>query len=182
MDCSPPGSSLSMEFPRQEYWSELPSRGSSRLRDRTDVSCIGRWVLYHWASWEALEYIKLSEANPSQKDKHTVKFHLEDVLETVKFTKTESRMVGARGWGAENGELLLHEDRVPVEEDGKVLEMDNGKVRTMVWMHLMLLDLWLKWSVLYFVYFATIFWKGEGWGGRDKLGDWNWCIHTTVYK
>ena len=41
-------------------------------------------------------------------------------------------MVGARGWGAENGELLLHEDRVPVEEDGKVLEMDNGKVCTMV--------------------------------------------------
>ena len=24
MDCSPPGSSLSMGFPRQEYWSRLP--------------------------------------------------------------------------------------------------------------------------------------------------------------
>ena len=112
---------LSMGLPTQEYWSELPPRGSSRLRDRTDVSCIGRWVLYHWATWEALEYIKLSERNPSQKDKHTVRFHLEDVLETVKFTKTESRMVGARGWGAENGKLLLHEDRVQAEEDGKVL-------------------------------------------------------------
>ena len=50
-----------------------------------------------------------------------MRFHLEDVLETVKFTKTESRMVGARGWGAENGKLLLHEDRVQAEEDGNVL-------------------------------------------------------------
>ena len=91
-------------------------------------------------------------------------------------------MVGARGCGAEDGELLLHEDTVPVEDDGDVLEMDDGEVCTPMWMHLMLLDLVLKWPVLYFVYFATIFWKGEGWGERDKLGDWDWCIHTTVYK
>ena len=26
------------------------SRGSSRPRDQTRVSCIGRWVLYHWAT------------------------------------------------------------------------------------------------------------------------------------
>ena len=44
---------LSMEFSRQEYWSELPffsSRGSSRPRGQTHmscISCIGRWVLYH---------------------------------------------------------------------------------------------------------------------------------------
>ena len=30
------------------------SRGSSRLRDWTQVSCIGRWILYHWATREAL--------------------------------------------------------------------------------------------------------------------------------
>ena len=33
---------LSMDFPRQEYWSGLPfpsSRGSSQPRDRTQVSC-----------------------------------------------------------------------------------------------------------------------------------------------
>ena len=33
------------------------SRGSSRLRDWTRVSCIcciGRQILYHWATWEAL--------------------------------------------------------------------------------------------------------------------------------
>ena len=33
--------SLSVGFPGQEYWSELP-------RDWTHVSCIGRWILYHW--------------------------------------------------------------------------------------------------------------------------------------
>ena len=46
--------SLSMEFFRQEYWRGLlfPSAGeSSQPRERTCVSCvscIGRWVLYHY--------------------------------------------------------------------------------------------------------------------------------------
>ena len=29
------------------------SRGSSWPRDQTHVSCIGRWILYYWATWEA---------------------------------------------------------------------------------------------------------------------------------
>ena len=38
---------LSMEFSRQE-WGAMPfSRGSSQLRDRTQVSCISRQILYH---------------------------------------------------------------------------------------------------------------------------------------
>ena len=62
MDCSPPGSSvahqapLSMGLSRQEYWSGLPfpSLGeSSWFRDWTWVSCISRWILYHWATWGA---------------------------------------------------------------------------------------------------------------------------------
>ena len=28
-------------------------QGSSWPRDRTQVSCIGRWIPYHWGSWEA---------------------------------------------------------------------------------------------------------------------------------
>ena len=28
------------------------SRRSSRPRDRTCISCIGRWILYHWATWK----------------------------------------------------------------------------------------------------------------------------------
>ena len=59
MDYSPPGSSVH-GLSQQEYWSGLPfppSRGSFRPRDWTRVSCIsciGRWVLYHWATWEAI--------------------------------------------------------------------------------------------------------------------------------
>ena len=30
------------------------SRGPSQSRDQTHISCTGRWILYHWASWEAL--------------------------------------------------------------------------------------------------------------------------------
>ena len=33
------------------------SRGSSRPRDQTYVSCIDRWILYHWAIWEALSLL-----------------------------------------------------------------------------------------------------------------------------
>ena len=45
---------LSVRFPRQEYWSRFAmpsSRGSSRPRDQSFISyisCIGKWVLYHW--------------------------------------------------------------------------------------------------------------------------------------
>ena len=27
--------------------------GCSRIRDQTCISCISRWILYHWATWEA---------------------------------------------------------------------------------------------------------------------------------
>ena len=42
--------SLSMGFPRQEYWSGLlipPPPESPRPRDQTCFSCIGRKILYH---------------------------------------------------------------------------------------------------------------------------------------
>ena len=49
---------LSMEFSRQEYWSgllfpppgDLPDPG---LNPMSCISFIGRWVLYHWTTWEA---------------------------------------------------------------------------------------------------------------------------------
>ena len=46
---------LCMGFPRQILVRVAVSfsRGSSQPRNRTHVSCIGRWVLYHWATWEA---------------------------------------------------------------------------------------------------------------------------------
>ena len=54
MGCSLPGSSVHGIFPSRilAQVSISSSRGSSRPRDRTRVSCIfciGRWILYHWA-------------------------------------------------------------------------------------------------------------------------------------
>ena len=53
VDCSPPGSSvpgiLQASIPERVAISS--SKGSSQPRDQTHisyVSCIGRWVLYHW--------------------------------------------------------------------------------------------------------------------------------------
>ena len=59
MDCNPPDSSVrGISQSRILEWVVIsPSRGSSRPRDRTCiscVSCIGRWLLYHHATREAL--------------------------------------------------------------------------------------------------------------------------------
>ena len=43
-----------MDFSRQEYWSGLPFPSPGYLpRDQTCISCIGRQILYHRATWEA---------------------------------------------------------------------------------------------------------------------------------
>ena len=58
MDYSPPISSVHGIFQARllDWVAISDSRGSSRPRDPTCVSCIsciGRWVLYHFATWEA---------------------------------------------------------------------------------------------------------------------------------
>ena len=55
---SPPGSSVhEILQARMLEWIAIPfSRGSSQPRDWTQVSCIGRWILYHWATWEDRKY------------------------------------------------------------------------------------------------------------------------------
>ena len=52
MDCSPPGSSVHeiSQTIMLEWVSISFSGGSSRPRDPIYVSCIGRQVLYHWAT------------------------------------------------------------------------------------------------------------------------------------
>ena len=60
VDCSPPGSSVrGILQARRLEWVAIPfSRGSSQPRVRTCVSCIswiGKRILYHWATWEALQ-------------------------------------------------------------------------------------------------------------------------------
>ena len=55
MDYSLPGSSIHGIFQARilEWVATSSSRGSSRPRDQTCVSCIGRQILYHCATWEA---------------------------------------------------------------------------------------------------------------------------------
>ena len=59
VDCSQPGPSVHGTFEARilKWFGISSSRGSSRFRDRTFVSCIsciGRQILYHWATQESL--------------------------------------------------------------------------------------------------------------------------------
>ena len=58
MDCSLPGSSVHwISQARILEWIAISfSRESSQPRDWTWVSCIGKWILYHWATREACGY------------------------------------------------------------------------------------------------------------------------------
>ena len=54
----------STSFSKQEYWSRVAissSSGSFPPRAWTDVSCFGRGILYHWATWGALYTLKFPE-------------------------------------------------------------------------------------------------------------------------
>ena len=62
LDCSLPGSSVHGIFQaRILEWVAMPSsRGPSHPRAQTCiscVSCIGKQILYHWATWEAYTYL-----------------------------------------------------------------------------------------------------------------------------
>ena len=61
MDCSLPGSSVHgiLQARIMERVTISFSRGSSRSRDRTHVSCIGKWFPYHWATREAPRFPRL---------------------------------------------------------------------------------------------------------------------------
>ena len=61
MDCSLPGSSVRGIFQARilEWVAISFSRKSSQSRNWTHIfciSCIGRWILYHWTTWEAQLY------------------------------------------------------------------------------------------------------------------------------
>ena len=53
--CHPPGSSVHgiLQARILEWVTISFSRGFSQPRDRTRVSCIGRQILHHWATWES---------------------------------------------------------------------------------------------------------------------------------
>ena len=57
MDCNLPGSSVRgiSQAKIQDWVAISSSRGASQPRDCTHVSCKGRWILYHWATWEVVK-------------------------------------------------------------------------------------------------------------------------------
>lgn len=77
----------------------------------------------HTATWMHLEDRMLSEKSQSRKDKCCMIPLIPEVPKGVKFM---DRKGGRPGLGKGNGALVFHEDRVSVEEDEKVLEMDGG--------------------------------------------------------
>jgi len=102
IDCSPPGSSVSMGFSRQEYWSglpfpspgDLPNPGSNR------VSCIAGRQFNLWATREASTrtLIPLVRAPPSWAN-HLPKIKLKK--EWNQPTKTQDRLLHIpqpKGW------------------------------------------------------------------------------------
>ena len=60
MDCSPPGSSVhgTVQARILEWVAISFCTGSSLSRDGTCVPCIGRGIVYHWATWEAPNWHK----------------------------------------------------------------------------------------------------------------------------
>ena len=95
MDCSPPGSSVhGILQARILEWVAMPfSKGSSWFRDRTHVSCISRWILYHRATWEAQEQIS-STLNDNLKIKHISENQNISTLIFLKVLKDSSRIGG----------------------------------------------------------------------------------------
>ena len=73
MDCNSPGSSVhEISQARILGWVAISfsrgssrPRGSSQPRKRTCISCIGRWLLYHWATWDAQSSTIVSEVSQS---------------------------------------------------------------------------------------------------------------------
>ena len=65
MDCSSPGSSVhGICQARILEWVAISfSRGSSRARNRILVTCVDRWILYHWATREALTLYHIQQVN-----------------------------------------------------------------------------------------------------------------------
>ena len=80
MDCSLPGSSVrGISQARIQEWVAISfSRESSWSRDQTHVSCVGKWILYHWATREAHKDCRLCWINGGLEDSFWC--HLTDVL------------------------------------------------------------------------------------------------------
>ena len=78
------------------------SRGSFRLRDWTHISCIGRWILYHWVAREVCIYALLYLGFGCCKVKVKVNTEEEMSLQTC----SVSFVPGCGGVGPQGGSSL----------------------------------------------------------------------------
>ena len=71
MDCSLPVP-LSTRFSKQEYWSRLssPTQKSNQGDHISCVSCLGRQILYHWATWDQVYTV-----SPKKQTNNKTVFH-----------------------------------------------------------------------------------------------------------
>ena len=90
MDCSPPGSSIHGIFQARilEWVAIAFSEQIFLTRDQTQVSCIDRWILYHWATWEA-QIILLPHNKAKQKLVSCIK-HLHLSISSAKIFRSTS--------------------------------------------------------------------------------------------
>lgn len=86
-----------------------------------------------------LNIAKIKALHSHKKTKHHI-ISLTEVSGVVRLIGTENRMVIARAWGREKGELLVNGHRVSVFPDEKVLET----VYTIIGIYLKLLNCTLK--------------------------------------
>ena len=109
-DCSWPDSSVHGIFQAQmlEWFGISFSRGYSRLRDQTHTSCIGRQIVYHWATKLWASQMVLVVKNPRThlpvQETWVRSLGQEDPLEEG--MATHSRILAWRiPWGEEPGGL-----------------------------------------------------------------------------
>ena len=98
MDCSPPGSSIHGIFQARilEWVAIAFSEQIFLTRDQTQVSCIDRWILYHWATWEA-QIILLPHNKAKQKLVSCIK-HLHLSISSAKIFRSTSSNFFFFGW------------------------------------------------------------------------------------
>ena len=96
MDYSPPDSSFHGIFQARilEWVAISSSRGSSRPRDWTCVFCAGKWILYHWAIWKALNQFW---TNTKKKERKKIN-HFGDSREWMKRKEKLKRWILDESW------------------------------------------------------------------------------------
>ena len=97
MDCSPPGFSVhGISQARILEWVAISySRDSSWPRNQTHISCVGRRILYHWATKET-PWLRMHERNLMTPKEDQV--CSSDTSKTVALERRENLKIGASLW------------------------------------------------------------------------------------